>query len=57
MEVFSRKHYQQHYGKGEIVCRDCASCVLAMDDTMDERFGGSYLDTEERSAARAVLFG
>ena len=57
MGIFSHKYYQKSYGKDEIVCRDCASLILATDDVMDERFGGSYLDIEERSAARAVLFG
>ena len=57
MQVFAQKYYQQCYGRGEIFCRDCACSILDMDDIMDERFGGNYLDTGERSAARAVLFG
>ena len=57
MEVFSHKYYQQRYGNGGIVCRDCASIIVVMDDVMDERFDGNYLDIEERSATRAVLFG
>ena len=53
METFAHKHHQRYYGRGEIVCRECASCILAM----DERFGGNYLDDMTRSAARTVLFG
>ena len=56
MEIFAKKYYRQDYGTRETFCLDCAHSIVAMDDVMDERFGGNYLDAEERTAARAILF-